>query len=166
MNDLTDDNKKTYSKENLVKVETSQLQVGMFVAELDRPGLETPFLMQGFEIRQRSQVAKVAQHCDYVYVLREGTPRKKEAPQKFSAGLPPPAPRRNAGTLVAQVGRKTPKRKSVVRSRPAYINVKPAREEHSTARATHKKGASAVKKLMHSAQIGQMLNTFIYNFIT
>jgi hypothetical protein len=35
---------------NLCKIETSHLQVGMYVAELDRPWLETPFLFQGFRI--------------------------------------------------------------------------------------------------------------------
>ncbi len=40
----------------------------MFVAELDRPWLETPFALQGFVIRNDDDVEFVAQHCDHVYI--------------------------------------------------------------------------------------------------
>lgn len=40
----------------------------MFVAELDRPWLETPFLLQGFVVRDTDDVALVAEHCDHVFV--------------------------------------------------------------------------------------------------
>ena len=159
MDDYSLDPKKTYSKENLVKVSTSQLQVGMYVAELDRPWLETPFLTQGFDIRHRSQVAKIAQYCDHVFVLRQGEPRKKQ--EQIILSSPKPTMQTNTGTLVANVGRKRPKKRSLARSRPAYDNVRPVREEHPVARAAHKKGKSAVKKLLHSAQIGQMLDTAV-----
>ena len=159
MDDYSLDPKKTYSKENLVKVSTSQLQVGMYVAALDRPWLETPFLTQGFDIRHRSQVAKVAQYCDYVYVLRQGSPRKKQN-QTFPVG-PKPTSNENTGTLVANIGRKRQKTRPLARSRPAYDNVRSIREEHPVARAAHRKGKSAVKKLLHSAQIGQMLDTVV-----
>jgi putative nucleotidyltransferase with HDIG domain len=158
MDDYSLDPKKNYTKENLVKVASSQLQVGMYVAELDRPWLETPFLTQGFDIRHRSQVAKIAQYCDHVFVLREGSPRKKKHEQISPIG-PKKAKKENTGTLVANLGRSRHKKKPLARSRPAYDNVRSIREEHPVARAAHRKGKSAVKKLLHSAQIGQMLDT-------
>jgi len=55
----------------LVKVPANQLRPGMFVAELDRPWLETPFALQGFVIRNDDEVFYVAEHVDYVYVDAE-----------------------------------------------------------------------------------------------
>ncbi|MCV6606267.1 MAG: DUF3391 domain-containing protein, partial [Porticoccaceae bacterium] len=58
--------------ENLVQVPVSQLAIGMFVAELDRPWLETPFLLQGFVIRHPAEIRKLTEFCDFVYIEKEG----------------------------------------------------------------------------------------------
>jgi HD-GYP domain-containing protein (c-di-GMP phosphodiesterase class II) len=51
-----------------VKVDVRELQAGMYVAELDRPWLETPFLFQGFELRNEDERKMLERHCRYVYV--------------------------------------------------------------------------------------------------
>ncbi len=50
------------------KVETADLQLGMYVAQLDRPWLETPFLFQGFEIRELSELRLLRKFCQHVYI--------------------------------------------------------------------------------------------------
>src|SRR5215210_5735481 len=52
------------------KVLTSALRVGMFVADLDRPWVDTPFLLQGFLIEDEEQIAALRAHCEYVIVDR------------------------------------------------------------------------------------------------
>ncbi|MDM3870216.1 HD-GYP domain-containing protein [Porticoccus sp. W117] len=52
----------------LTKVAVANLQPGMFVAELDRPWLETPFALQGFVVRDQDEVHYISQYVDYVYV--------------------------------------------------------------------------------------------------
>ena len=52
------------------------LQTGMYVAQLDRPWLETPFLFQGFYIRDRDEIDEIKKHCEHVYVSRESLPLK------------------------------------------------------------------------------------------
>ena len=52
------------------KVFTHELKVGMFVADLDRPWVDTPFLLQGFLIEDEEQVAALRAHCEYVMVDR------------------------------------------------------------------------------------------------
>ncbi|MGS2723984.1 HD-GYP domain-containing protein [Porticoccus sp. GXU_MW_L64] len=52
----------------LTKVAVGNLQPGMFVAELDRPWLETPFALQGFVVRDQDEVHYISQYVDYVYV--------------------------------------------------------------------------------------------------
>ncbi len=40
----------------------------MFVAQLDRPWLETPFLFQGFEIGEQNEIGLLRKFCKHVYV--------------------------------------------------------------------------------------------------
>jgi len=52
------------------KIPTTELKVGMFVADLDRPWVDTPFLLQGFLIEDEEQIRALVQHCQYVMVDR------------------------------------------------------------------------------------------------
>ncbi|MEJ2398254.1 MAG: DUF3391 domain-containing protein [Gammaproteobacteria bacterium] len=51
-----------------IKVEASDLEIGMYVCELDRPWLESPFLFQGFLLESSEDVQDVANACEYVFV--------------------------------------------------------------------------------------------------
>lgn len=44
------------------KIESHDLTLGMFIAELDRPWLDTPFLIQGFVIESQEQIQELQQH--------------------------------------------------------------------------------------------------------
>lgn len=52
----------------VVQVQVNELKLGMFVSQLDRPWLETPFLLQGFMIDSVDDIEEIKKHCDYVYV--------------------------------------------------------------------------------------------------
>lgn len=56
------------NKRVLVAVPTRLLKLGMYVAKLDRPWLETPFLFQGFYINTVHDIDLLRENCDYVYV--------------------------------------------------------------------------------------------------
>jgi HD-GYP domain-containing protein (c-di-GMP phosphodiesterase class II) len=51
-----------------IKIDVIDAAVGMFVAQLDRPWLETPFIFQGFELREDSEIVVLRKHCQHVYV--------------------------------------------------------------------------------------------------
>lgn len=51
-----------------VLLHVSQLKLGMFVTELDRPWLGTGFLFQGFRIQRIEEIERLRQTCEYVYV--------------------------------------------------------------------------------------------------
>jgi len=51
-----------------VKLRTGDLRPGMYVCELDRPWLETPFLLQGFEVKDDEDIEAIAKWCKYVYI--------------------------------------------------------------------------------------------------
>jgi len=50
------------------KVSTAFLKLGMYVSKLDRPWGQTPFLIQGFFIEEDSDISKLVEYCDYVYI--------------------------------------------------------------------------------------------------
>lgn len=57
-----------------IKVEIRDLCPGMFVCNLDRPWLETPFLFQGFLVENQADIDSLAEYCQYVYVDEEKCP--------------------------------------------------------------------------------------------
>ncbi len=57
----------------------------MYVAELDRPWRETPFLFQGFEIRDEDDLAKLRQYCRHVFIET-----REEVTVKPRSFAPPP----------------------------------------------------------------------------
>lgn len=52
------------------KIPVSQLDIGMFVSELDRPWLGTPFMLEGILIEDSEQISTMASLCEYVYIDR------------------------------------------------------------------------------------------------
>jgi HD-GYP domain-containing protein (c-di-GMP phosphodiesterase class II) len=53
------------------KIDVNNVKIGMYVAQLDRPWLETPFLFQGFYVRDQDDVNELKKYCEYVYILRD-----------------------------------------------------------------------------------------------
>lgn len=62
-----------------VKIDAADLECGMYVSQLDRPWLETPFLFQGFEIQDAKDLRQLRLSCKHVYVdvTRGSAPREK-----------------------------------------------------------------------------------------
>ncbi|MDE2234417.1 MAG: HD-GYP domain-containing protein [Gammaproteobacteria bacterium] len=109
------------------KVDVGELQAGMYVTELDRPWVGTPFLFQGFLIETDEELAQLKSICKYVIVDeaqskvpvdKAGTPLDADAGAgKTAAGgtpaaakpIAPPPPitstgvRNNVGQLLAGV---------------------------------------------------------------
>ncbi len=50
------------------QIDVDGLRIGMYVSQLDRPWLETPFLFQGFFIRSKHEIDELRQYCDYVEI--------------------------------------------------------------------------------------------------
>lgn len=49
-------------------VSVGELQFGMYIAELDRPWTETPFMFQGFHLRTDRQLEALRKLCKHVFV--------------------------------------------------------------------------------------------------
>ncbi|WP_020409511.1 HD-GYP domain-containing protein [Hahella ganghwensis] len=53
-----------------IKVSVSELSIGMFVADLDRPWCQTPFPLQGFYIRSSDDIHALQSYCRHVFIDR------------------------------------------------------------------------------------------------
>ena len=89
------------------KINSRDLKVGMFVADLDRPWVDTPFLLQGFVIEDEDQIATLRAHCAYVIIDRARSLGDQFEAPATSLGTAPvrrpatpqaPAPAKPAGT--------------------------------------------------------------------
>ena len=53
---------------NRKQVPVEELRLGMYVAELDRPWLGTPFPFQGFPVTSEEQIDELKKHCKTVVI--------------------------------------------------------------------------------------------------
>ncbi|WP_166265630.1 HD-GYP domain-containing protein [Marinobacter caseinilyticus] len=77
-----------------VKLPVDNLDFGMYVSKLDRPWLQSPFLIQGFYIRDESELRKLQEICDYVWV------DTSTIPAGFIQTIPSPVPHAEASDEV------------------------------------------------------------------
>ena len=88
------------------ELDVDQLEIGMFVAQLDRPWLDTPFLFQGFYIRDDDELDELKKHCKKVHVSLDSLQ------QNSTAAVPDDLPLRNGREAVP-----TKKKRFSLRSR-------------------------------------------------
>ncbi|MDH5513500.1 MAG: DUF3391 domain-containing protein, partial [Gammaproteobacteria bacterium] len=50
------------------KIDVMDLRKGMYISQLDRPWLESPFLFQGFELHTEEDMELLRKHCKYVII--------------------------------------------------------------------------------------------------
>lgn len=70
------------------RISVEELRLGLYVCALDRPWLETPFLFQGFALREESELQQLRELCRYVYVDEA----RSEVPPLPAAAPTPAAP--------------------------------------------------------------------------
>jgi HD-GYP domain-containing protein (c-di-GMP phosphodiesterase class II) len=64
-------------------VGAEELRQGMFIVELDRPWLDTPFLLQGFLIDSQVELDTLGRYCEYAYVdIARSTPEAAQIVRK------------------------------------------------------------------------------------
>ena len=61
----------------LKKVAIENLTIGMYVAQLDHPWIESNFPIQGFYLRSSQSIERVTRECQFVYV----------DPRRYDSGL-------------------------------------------------------------------------------
>lgn len=122
-----------------IRIDVEQLQIGMAIVELDRPWIDTPFLLQGFTISNRSDIKALKDHCNYVYIdadKSEMTPKPNKKPDVNSPGY--------FNNLFMG------KQESVVTT--------PVEKEIKSATVVHNKANTMVKSCMDDIILGNAIN--------
>jgi HD-GYP domain-containing protein (c-di-GMP phosphodiesterase class II) len=135
-----------------IKIEeilAQDLQLGMYVSQLDRPWIETPFPMQGFHVRTQEDVDKLRVWCKHVYIdVQLG-----KGPLDFQASSPTPSKSAKAvvrpGAVRGNLGKFTPTR---------YVVSSDIKKEVAKAAPHHREITRAVVKLFNQAREGGGIN--------
>jgi len=114
------------------KISADELQIGMYVSELDRDWLGTPFLMQGFTIQSREDIYTVQEYCNYVWI--------DEVQQTY-------VPAEERAVEAAKKRKKN------------YINKVSASDEHRQALGVFREARRITKSLLDEARLGASVNT-------
>ena len=156
-----------------LKIETANLECGMYVAQLDRPWLETPFLFKGFEIRDEKDLKQLRHFCRHVYVdATRGTvpqdqvleARRREA--RYARSLASPAVRpehasrpslqRRLFDAITRLDR-TGTLAGLFQTRQ-YRNLVPTRVEAPKAALAYDTAAAVVNDTLEQFQLGRPLD--------
>ncbi len=100
------------------KIAVQDLEIGMFVSDLDRPWHQTPFPIQGFPIRSQDDIRSVVSYCKWVLI------DVAEAREKIDSGKAP-------GPVFGQRARKMGGNREVIQLPPLHIR-EPVHYETST----------------------------------
>jgi HD-GYP domain-containing protein (c-di-GMP phosphodiesterase class II) len=71
------------------EIRVKDLQFGMYVAELDRPWTDTPFMFQGFVLRTEQQLEALRKFCTHVFVDPEKSDKLAPPPRLVIQGTTP-----------------------------------------------------------------------------
>lgn len=125
--------------------------MGMYVSQLDRPWIETPFPLQGFHIRSEDDIAKLRVFCKYVYI-----DTKLGVAPLGSENFRHAAPVRKADKPAAPKG---PVRGNLGKFEPVRYQVRqPLKKEVITAAPLHRDLTRAVLHLMKNIREGNGVN--------
>ncbi len=150
------------NQRNEIEIPVHQLKIGMKVIRLDRPWLETDFMIQGFTIKEPAQIDRLMEQCDYVVVEKKAEKPPIKAERRVQ----------NKGLFARLLGRnktKTPpkpplKHKNIATAPPSeerkviYQDKVGTGQELPKAKVTYEDAKSTVDNLMENMRLGRSTN--------
>lgn len=138
------------------KIEVQDLRKGMYVVELDRSWLGTPFLFQGFEISTDEEISQLRGFCKHVFVLEEDG--------VFFPVRRAPGPASETHSTITQYGSSTPVQflQSARAQRPPpprYADLAPVETELQQAREVERGARETLYTILDDARIGRSIDT-------
>lgn len=136
----------------MIKVEktaVADLKLGMFIAQLDRPWIETPFPLQGFVLRQQAEIKKLAELCRFVYVDHEKSVELEFAGHAVIAPAAKAKPAEKAPAIKGAIGHF---------ERVSYEITQPLKKEVASATIFHSEVVRAMLHLLSDLRVDKPLN--------
>ena len=125
------------------KVNVAQLKTGMYVSNLDRPWIDTPFLLEGFLINSEEDLSALNQYCTFVFIDPERGIESSEYIEE--------APRLRTNSYLERFLQDNKKKVQ-------YENTKSAKEELPTAQHALEDASNQVAHIMDAVKEGKNLN--------
>ncbi|MBT8116186.1 MAG: HD-GYP domain-containing protein [Gammaproteobacteria bacterium] len=122
----------------LEKVDCNDLKAGMFVQELDRPWLETPFMFQGFRINNKEEIQSLQKYCEYVFINKT---RSQVDPRIIHETVDTDSSEDTDTTVTTRIKLGT----------NTYPDTAPIEEELDAARTIYEQSNSAVSEIFSTA---------------
>jgi len=125
------------------KVNVAYLKIGMYVSDLDRPWIDTPFILEGFLIQTEDDLTALSQYCSYVFI---DTDRGIAASQYVED-----APRLKTNPYLERFLQDNKKKVN-------YENTRSTKEELPAAQAALEEASNQVAQIMEDVKDGRNLN--------
>jgi HD-GYP domain-containing protein (c-di-GMP phosphodiesterase class II) len=125
------------------KVNVAYLKEGMYVSNLDRPWIDTPFLLEGFMIKSEEDLIALNKYCTYVYI---DTDRGIGASEYIEE-----APRLKTNSYLERFLQDNKKKVE-------YENTRPTKEEIPEAKTALESASNQVAHIMDDVKAGKNLN--------
>lgn len=133
-----------------VKIDVSEVTIGMFVSGLDRPWAQTPFPIQGFYVRDMDEIKELKTHCNHLYIdVIKGSPPTKSNLRKMEKL------KAAKSTTNRYLEKAAPVPKITIK-RDVYKHYEPLEKEVKRARQLHQRVFMAVGEVMSQLKIGQL----------
>jgi putative nucleotidyltransferase with HDIG domain len=143
------------------KVDVHDLCKGMFVTELDRPWLGTPFLFQGFVIHTDAELEQLRTLCQHVYVLSEDARASPAIRRPVNAAVTPPAihvrPKNISEFAVTETSSRNISHSGQPPSR--YTDLTPVEEELQQAVTFERDARETIYTILDDARLGRSVDT-------
>ena len=156
------------ASDHVIEILVTRLKLGMYVCALDRPWLETPYLMQGFHITTLEDIENLQALCEYVYVdvdkQKRGTEYTVSASQASAQGKKRAQSASNASVNTIITQGRTPETQHTLekifsnRKLVTYLDKTSAKEEMETARQVCMDLNHCVKGVLESVSTGQSID--------
>ena len=139
------------------QISTTKLQLGMHVVELDKPWLDTDFLLQGFVIQSQEEIDALNEQCGYVYIDGVVSGNRNTTLEKSvsSLGKKKVNPRRfSPGKFIKKGMSCAPSPEQAIR----YTNKMNVEREMFLAASTYKSAKVVAKNIIEGIRIGKTLD--------
>ncbi|MBI5584286.1 MAG: HD-GYP domain-containing protein [Deltaproteobacteria bacterium] len=128
----------------LKKISTLEVKTGMFVAQLDRSWMETPFIFHKFQVKSVQQVDQLQTYCRFVYIDTE---------KGGDTDSDPPGPGLSKEPVLRVV---EGERKSSPEGKPDSV---PWQKELPVAREIHRETKKVVDNILEDVRLGKTIDT-------
>lgn len=141
-----------------ITVSTDQLKVGLYVSELDRPWLETPFLFQGFKVRDDDDIAELRKHCKTVVVDVPQSDQSFEEIRKLAEAAAKSAPGKPAAVVTKKPAMADVPEPDFSKTGTYHVNTEELGKELARAQEIEKQASAAINNVIDNVRRGESLD--------